>query len=209
MRFQVGSIIPFIRVHFNYANGNDALMSNTYLPWDNTLKGIHIFWLKCTEHHKVRNEWDREDAEPKHDGFIFKSQIVGDDRVWHNQYPYASYGQLSDAADWSVTRDVSKEELDEKGLDGISIDYSLTHLPHYLEELLHGEWELRNKHDQVDFADQLKEHYDRVVDMIEKIDGKLTGKKVMSSPHTFKTLDSDEVHSLPGRFRVTIQTFEV
>jgi hypothetical protein len=203
MRYQVGSIVPFIRIQFAYPNCNVALMSNTFLPWESKLKGISIFWLECAEHHKVFNSWDEKKTGDTYDGFIFKSQIADDARIWHNQYPTASYGQLSDSNNYVAKRDVSEEELEEKGVEGCSPDYYLTDLCYYLANLLNGEYELRHKHDQADYADQLKELYDRVVDMIENIDGKPSGKKVVVDSKTIGD------HVFEGIYDVTIETFEV
>lgn len=52
--------------------------------------------LTVSEHHRVPAEYD-EKRELTYDGYILRTQgDKGADRVWYNQYPVASYGQLSD-----------------------------------------------------------------------------------------------------------------
>lgn len=58
-------------------------------------EGILIRELEVIEHHKVPNEWDLE-GEKEYDGFVLKD---AEGFIWHNQYPYASYGQVSDSGD--------------------------------------------------------------------------------------------------------------
>lgn len=54
-----------------------------------------IVELLVTEHHKVPDHWT-PDGEKNNDGFIL---VDKDSSQWYNQYPTASYGQLSDSAD--------------------------------------------------------------------------------------------------------------
>lgn len=65
------------------------LMFNNHIP-----VLINFTKLVVAEHHKVPNEWDPEGAEPKYDGYLLKDEK---DTVFANQYPRASYGQISDA----------------------------------------------------------------------------------------------------------------
>lgn len=49
--------------------------------------------LTVTEHHRVRGEYDSNDAVPNYDGYVLTDEKG---TVWHNQYPYAKLGgQLS------------------------------------------------------------------------------------------------------------------
>lgn len=94
MRYNVGSIYPFIKVEFKAA---ELRFGNLYLPWCDTLNEIKVQLLECTEHHKVRSSHEEESAEPTCDGFIFRNLKTQEN--WHNQYPTASYGQISCEAD--------------------------------------------------------------------------------------------------------------
>lgn len=72
---------------------------------------IHIVELEVKEHHKVQSEYDNDDVEPKYDGFILTDR---EGNVWHNQYPYAAYGQLSDTGNRRFRREITSEgEYDE------------------------------------------------------------------------------------------------
>lgn len=65
--------------------------------WDNELPiKCNFVRLTVASHHKVCNEWDEKDAEPKYDGFLLKDE---NGTCFANQYPRASYGQTSDEGD--------------------------------------------------------------------------------------------------------------
>ena len=56
---------------------------------------IFVEKLTVTEHHEV--SWDQDPKnKKKYDGFVLTRE---DGTIWHNQFPYASYGQLSTTAD--------------------------------------------------------------------------------------------------------------
>jgi len=85
MRFEVGKSYVFVQdVVVNYRYG-------LYLPWEQNLLRQNILICKCVEHHKVPGDWEDE---LKYDGFKFQDQ---NGKVWDNQYPKASYGQLDDS----------------------------------------------------------------------------------------------------------------
>lgn len=110
MRYNVGSIYPFIKIEFKAA---ELRFGNLYLPWCDTLKEIKLEMLECAEHHKVRSSHEDETAEPTCDGFIFKNMKTREN--WHNQYPTASYGQISTDADQRAHR--SYEYFDKETSD--------------------------------------------------------------------------------------------
>jgi hypothetical protein len=104
LRFPVGTHRFFIDI--NYTRGGQR-MGNIYLPWMDTLNKINVVLLKSAEHHKVRNTHAPADSEADCDGFIFsmvKSNVENfpEDLRWLNQYPTASYGQISTAPDYYV-----------------------------------------------------------------------------------------------------------
>ncbi len=100
IRYEVNQFYPFIFFHGKYREDqpeNDPfIMSYT---GDKLIERVELKVLKCVEHHKVRGEFDEKNAEPKFDGFVFLDQ---EGLRWHNQYPSASYGQLSDGGDGVV-----------------------------------------------------------------------------------------------------------
>lgn len=104
MRFKVGEKYAFINVEFD--RGGDFTFG-PYRPWADTLKGISLLELECTEHHRVPVLYD---ADRKVDGFLFIDPATGDE--WANQYPTASYGQCDDTEDGIARRYVKSGHLD-------------------------------------------------------------------------------------------------
>ena len=123
MRFTIGQEI--LVVDFIY----DCLdMFGSSRPFafgsNNCPKKTVIFKLKVTEHHQV--PWDQDPTgQKKYDGFKL---ITDAGEVWYNQYPVASYGQVSDHCDRifdialahsKATKDLPKEkimsQLEQKG----------------------------------------------------------------------------------------------
>lgn len=105
MRFELNQKYPFVCVKFETParKSLDGMASACFEPYRHKLLGIEVKMLTCVEHHKVPNYWD-ESNPPKLDcdGFIFLDDETG--IRWSNQYPRASYGQVSDAADRLVMR---------------------------------------------------------------------------------------------------------
>lgn len=93
MRFQPNQIL--FAVHFGhnkdlpktYGFFSMPMMFNNVEPDD-----INFIKLTVTEHHKVPNVYDPE-KKPECDGYLLKDETG---RVFANQYPLASYGQISD-----------------------------------------------------------------------------------------------------------------
>lgn len=85
-------------INFEYKGEEET---NMFFSMPNTFRGnkevvsIRLAKLTVSEHHRVPSEWD-VDRKPDCDGFILK-----DDKgvEWRNQWPVASYGQVSDTAD--------------------------------------------------------------------------------------------------------------
>lgn len=93
MRYRVEQNL--FAVHFGY----NLHIPRTYgfythpLMWDNIEPDdINIIKLTVTEHHKVPDNYDTE-GKLDYDGYLLKSE---DGQTFTNQYPRASYGQLSD-----------------------------------------------------------------------------------------------------------------
>jgi hypothetical protein len=111
MRYAVGQKIWTVFFH-----NMDAVfypMWSPYIPWQNkALPEIEFLQLTVVAHHKVHNEYDEKDAEPTCDGFILKDE---QGRIWHNQYPRASYGQTTDSADglFRMSTEHSRKEFNE------------------------------------------------------------------------------------------------
>ncbi len=93
MRYEVGQEI--MAVAFVVPGRNPMGIMIPLLHDDVQPSKIFVKKLTVAEHRRVPNEWDPKE-ELRHDGFILKDE---EGMVWHNQYPRASYGQLSDTQD--------------------------------------------------------------------------------------------------------------
>ncbi len=142
-RFNVGSKYPFIKVRFSH-NGH-PLFWGLYLPWEHTLDSIEVVMLDCVEQHRVPNEWDPAPVPMLiYDGFVFKGpDFEGKPTIWHNQYPHASYGQVSDAADRLVRLHITDTEEIRKVLDS-DRTYEMNAALPYLDSLMHGIYTLEH-----------------------------------------------------------------
>jgi hypothetical protein len=112
-RYSVGQKIYGVCFHENgkppmFGGGRPFLFGKEDYP---TL--IDIVELTVTEHHKVAWDQDPKD-EKKYDGYLLKDNKG---QVWCNQYPRASYGQISDAADREFSLYTTDEKEMEKWLD--------------------------------------------------------------------------------------------
>lgn len=129
MRFELNKPVLAIGYNKQYANGNVSPYGwcGKYMPWEDKLLSLELIKLNCIEHHKVPGDWDDV---LQYDGFIF----TGDKSVqpFYNQYPRASYGQISCAADNIFKKHIVEKPNSEKEI----LQY--WGLKQYLEELLHG-----------------------------------------------------------------------
>jgi hypothetical protein len=115
MRYKLNQKIWTIGLTLVNKESNKPVYPYGFLrPYPNQFDITNIFFneLTVTEHHKVSGEWSDE---KQYDGFILKDT---QDRVWHNQYPRASYGQLSDSNDGLFTTPLFEKLFEEtKALD--------------------------------------------------------------------------------------------
>lgn len=98
-RYTVGETI--YGINFAFDNFENIMFRLPYLYDMREVTAINIIPLVVKEHHKVPNEWADVSAPPDCDGFV-----LSDDKelVWHNQYPKASYGQISDESNRRFSR---------------------------------------------------------------------------------------------------------
>lgn len=208
MRFQVNEVLPVIAlVHPTGGRIGTNFFFGSYLPWipsRSVIERIEFEHLTVTEHHRVRSEWDDAKAEPKCDGFILKS-TKGE--IWHNQYPYASYSQTSDACDRLFDRYSGGKEETRAWIDanpGGVAQYRL--LSDYLKSLKRGihqrqceafKPDSRYTEDDQKFTDLLELHLNAVVAQYESEHG----KKITFTP--FMIGEGDDAKWLDGWYDVT------
>lgn len=191
MRFQVNEVLPVIALVHKSDRVGINFFFGAYLPWipsRSVIERIEFEHLTVTEHHRVRSEWDEKEAEPKYDGYVLKS---AKGEIWHNQYPYASYGQTSDASDRRFNRYCGGSDATRSWLDanpsGIAQYRSLSC---YLQDLKRGihtrraeQFKPDSTHtvEDIHHTDLLELHLKAVVDQYESEHG----KKITFTQHKY------------------------
>lgn len=109
MRYNVGEKLPVVSC---VVNGDNRLGLTIPLLHDSKQPdSIFMKMLTVTEHHRVANYWETDPENKTCDGYI----LTDEQGVrWLNQYPRASYGQLSDNGDRQFEYDysgLSKEQI--------------------------------------------------------------------------------------------------
>jgi len=102
MRYEIGEKlygVHFLTEKFVNDEFSKQWYSQPYTYSDDPVVKITIVELLVKEHHKVAWEYD-EAKELKHDGYLLQDK---EGFQWANQYPRASYGQLSTISDSRFT----------------------------------------------------------------------------------------------------------
>lgn len=146
-RYQVGQKVPVIQINFEMKSPR---FLNLYLPWEDTLTSINVKVLECVSHQRVPGDWDNE---VKYDGYIFNDPATSVE--YYNQYPRASYGQISTDNDWRFYDNSSKEDYFNPYTDASN----------FLSKIEKGIRDLRET--KPEWSEMLKEHYDQVVKLVE------------------------------------------
>jgi hypothetical protein len=152
------------------------------MPWDEQVQSSEIVYLTVVEHHRVPNSYDQTN-ELTCDGYILET--AGGER-WFNQYPRASYGQVSDSADRQFHRADWKES---------KYRYYIS-LFSYMENLLHGEGQLVAE--KPDYANMLRTQYEDLKQRYEK----LTGYVIVYEPSYLLGFDGTK-HMADDFFTIT------
>lgn len=221
MRYEEGQKIW--TVFFHNVEGFLYPSYSQFMPFDGKPYPEIVFReLTVTEHHKVRSEWENTDTPPACDGFLLKDS---DGRIWHNQYPFASYGQISDSCDGlfrlhlELQRPVFDDVLafiGEKRVTRQNGEANVAKTPHIIEaydlmrelsQISHGVHSLINaganplKDDEaIERANKLGQWYSHIIDTFQQT----TGLRIDYKPVEFKRKDGT-VTTLDGhsRFFVT------
>ena len=101
-RYNIGE--ELYGIAFTYKNKEHSSINSPLLLDDEMPQTYHFVKLTVSEHHKVSWAYATKD-DKKYDGYILNSD---DNRVFHNQYPRANYGQLSDIDDRVFSENVLK-----------------------------------------------------------------------------------------------------
>lgn len=113
MRFHPTQVL--FAVQFTHArdlkDDRIGMFSQPLMYSDEMPSKINFTKLTVTEHHQVYDSYDeKREKPPEHDGYILTDT---DGKQWANQYPTASYGQLSDEANRRFHRHVLGKEAEE------------------------------------------------------------------------------------------------
>lgn len=173
MRYQVGEIIPIIKIEFvPKPNDTRGAWSYLYRPDFHNITSLKIKRLQVIEHHKVPGDYNDE-TDLKYDGYVLKELGVKTKkpRLWTNQFPTASYGQLSDIGDRKFHRDhrgFTKEAV--KRLNKSYINYLCDDWDHacaFLDIIYRGIKELENDMEPK-YMVKFKHYANRIRDLIEQ-----------------------------------------
>jgi hypothetical protein len=170
-RFQVGQLIigySFL-IRMNY--GKEIWTTSNI--FNHPRLKVRFIVLECIEHHKVPITYADDRMG---DGYIFKDQ---DGNTFNNQYPIASYGQVSDDNDWLFYHydPISKER----------ISYHL--FDNYITDLLSSIYDQsrKEKSDKTNlFLNELREEFFLMVRLYKEF----TGDKLKFS--SMKTIKPEE-----------------
>lgn len=212
MRYTVGKEYPFIAILFERKNGEKETqgLGGTFLPWEHKLIDIHIEMLTCAEHHKVRCGYDKEDAEPKNDGFIFENKVTVE--RWHNEYPYSS-ASYSDrpghVAHVSVPEGTVREQWNTRVFELEDAKWRLAEIHRGVFQLKNDVEESKTSPDKFivstvvleGYATMLQEFADKVQKKVEEI----SGQRLVVEPITYEDSDGMRVN-LEGHYRVRFES---
>ncbi len=177
MRYQIGQNIPVVNFKVKFTNGNTGWV-NWFLPWESEILEISMKNLVVTEHHKVPSSYDPS-GEKNYDGYVLKDN---EGRVWHNQFPYASYGQISDEGNrlFEPAWDLSDAELDEL--------WCMKLLTDYLSKVQKGINDFSKMEGKEKEKESLEKHFSEVNAKFKE----MTGKSIVVMPLVFHRIDSKE-----------------
>ncbi len=90
-RYTVGNTV--YGINFSFDGIENISFRLPFMYDDRPIKAISIIPMEVMEHHMVPDSYSGPTGKKEYDGFILKGI---DEVIWHNQYPSAHYGQLSD-----------------------------------------------------------------------------------------------------------------
>lgn len=212
MRYQVGQKLWVMFAHVT--NSNLYPLRVPYTPWNygHVLPKLEFLELEVIAHHKVRNEYAQPDSEPDCDGFLLRD-IHGN--IWSNQYPLATYGQLTTSADQHFSRYFEDEKVEKELCDAaIAFEKSLAYsketcdpnplplpiLPEMhlftseLNELSSGIFTMKEQGGNAKNLETLEKYYDHIIASFTE----QTKSVITCSPLVFGGRE------IKGRFRHTI-----
>ena len=170
-RYSVGQKLPVLFLMRAPKDGDDVTLNLMFFGFtpllDDVEPEIEIKALTVLSEHKVPWEFGDGDETP-YDGFILED---AKGNTWHNQYPVAAYGQLSDTADAMFDLALeSKEEVQQFLQDnpfGCGQGVLATRYLDDLDRTLVKLFDPKGGQELTDKYNQLRAHYASVVEALE------------------------------------------
>ncbi len=161
MRYETGEKVygvHFLTEKFVDDEFSKQWYSQPYTYSDDPVVKITIVELLVKEHHKVAWEYD-EAKELKHDGYLLQDK---EGFQWANQYPRASYGQLSTISDSRFTLyHSSHDEYDKLAKQGRMLEC------HLLTDFIGNVYRFLDKAESQTEAPVLYERLTKLIDDIK------------------------------------------
>lgn len=168
--------------------------------------GVKFVKLTVTEHHKVRSEYDEENSIPRCDGYIAHGIVDGVTTSYCNQFPRASYGQVTDTGDRIFKRDcrgLTKAEIEDMIDNDVKNPYTWITLDDHIPQIwkaVHGEDREKLLENNPALHPLLTNLYKMVVDQFEAT---FPGKTIEVVPYPIKEADGS-VRFIPGINKVEV-----
>lgn len=180
MRFEIGQQVPFIKVKFHDKPEAIPTFQRLFDPRVHELDSIEVKMLTVKEHHKVPSCYDIY-GEKKYDGFIFTEQTTdGKEQVWNNQYPTATYGQISDECDRMVVKNHTHSKDDLQQMSGMDLDalfeqwFTALHFIANIKRAIDG-----GEKYSIHLSDEDKVPFYKYLNEVQKAIEKVSGKNVV------------------------------
>jgi len=163
-RYEKYEKVVFMRYNLQVPHATEFF--TPFIPWEHMLESIDVKVLTCTEHHWVSGEWDYD---PKHKGHIFVSEKDG--TRWFNQYPTASYGQLSTDEDYRARAEHGSNTTPEHAVyEDVTavIDRISRGIRKFKENATQYDIDPENKQRLLDYGTSLEEHLEDLIEFVQK-----------------------------------------
>ena len=181
LRYSIGEEI----IACSFIDEKCSSISQPYMffSFSEEIVGVRFIKLKVKEHVKVPGEFDDE---KQYDGFI----LEGDDgKVYHNQYPYACYGQLDDKRNRVFTLEIPKGKFKEVFENSKEVPYEYI----LLNEVYPPIWKAVNE-DLEKLPSSLKDKLLKLNDMfLKEFEEKFPDLKIEVKNHSFTEKDGTVV----------------
>lgn len=177
-RYSIGEEIYCIT--FKYSDTINVSTSMIAVVMDGNPDIVVFNKLTVKEHHKVPNRYDLTDT--CNDGYVLEDE---NGIVFHNQYPYADYGQVSDAGDRYFVIDFSNksEEIIKTIIDNkYNQPYEFVAISELVANIYKAIANTNTRHHKSGISERYKKLYELITTEFTK---KYPDKKIAMLSHKF------------------------